>query len=609
MKATIFIIKKVLRFCYRYVIALAFVFLLSSFITLGVNILNKTTVNILINDIRNNHLSITFIFSLAGYLVIWLLSSFIGYIEAFANNIFRLKVDVFMQKLFMKKINETDQELFFDTSFMEKYTFINNNTNRASLFIFKVFTIIFSNIAVIGSSIVIFIIYEPLMILFAAGALVLQSVSTVVITNLQYKLSKKQIKEERIANYLANLFVNKATAKEMRIYNFSNYLLSIWDLNNEKYIKEKIITEDKTDKYNTVTAVINILIRLAAIIILFIGMKQGKYDVGTFIMLYGLSEACKSTLSTLAGNVISGFNEEVKYFKDYYEIVFPVTNNEIKEAQKLIKDHEIDLCLGEFNKLEVKDVSFIYPNSEKLALKNVSLTINKGEIVSILGYNGSGKTTLSKIICGAFTPFKGSVMINGKPINEYPKSSIFKYFGIAPQDYSRFSVSIRDHVGLGYIEKMENTDEIHSAFSKANLYNLINKYENKENTLLGKEYDKNGVELSGGEMQKIILASAYMGNPEILILDEPTASIDPLKEIEMLENFREILSGKTAVLISHRIGFARLADKIIMMRDGEIVEEGSHEQLLEKNGYYAEMFNQQKHLYVTSQKDGERAAI
>ena len=112
MKATIFIIKKVLRFCYRYVIALAFVFLLSSFITLGVNILNKTTVNILINDIRNNHLSITFIFSLAGYLVIWLLSSFIGYIEAFANNIFRLKVDVFMQKLFMKKINETDQELF-----------------------------------------------------------------------------------------------------------------------------------------------------------------------------------------------------------------------------------------------------------------------------------------------------------------------------------------------------------------------------------------------------------------------------------------------------------------------------------------------------------------
>jgi ATP-binding cassette subfamily B protein len=151
---------------------------------------------------------------------------------------------------------------------------------------------------------------------------------------------------------------------------------------------------------------------------------------------------------------------------------------------------------------------------------------------------------------------------------------------------------------LGSIKDKFDEEKLFDAYKKAGILPLINKYKDKDRTVLGKEYDEEGVDLSGGEWQSLVIASAYMGEPEILLMDEPTASIDPLKEMELIGNLRENLKGKTAVLISHRIGFARLADRIIMMQDGKITEEGTHEELLALGGYYASLFNEQKKLYT-----------
>ena len=144
---------------------------------------------------------------------------------------------------------------------------------------------------------------------------------------------------------------------------------------------------------------------------------------------------------------------------------------------------------------------------------------------------------------------------------------------------------------------MKDEDQLQTAYVKAGMDSFINKFENGDRTVLGKEYDDQGIDLSGGEWQRLIIASAYMGEPELLLMDEPTASIDPLKEMELIQNFRENLKGKTAILISHRIGFARLADRIVMMENGRIAEQGTHEELLKNGGYYARLFNEQKKLY------------
>jgi len=156
---------------------------------------------------------------------------------------------------------------------------------------------------------------------------------------------------------------------------------------------------------------------------------------------------------------------------------------------------------------------------------------------------------------------------------------------------------------LGCVDKMFDDDELHQVYEKTNLKDFLSKYKDGENTILGKEYDDNGVDLSGGEWQRLIVAAAHMGEPEILLLDEPTASIDPLLEEEFINNLRMNLQGKTAVLISHRIGFARIADRIVLLNDGKITEQGTHEELLKHNGYYAKLHNEQKKLYTEEESN------
>ena len=594
MKYTVWVLRKVIRFCFKYIIGLMAVFLFSSFITVSVNFLNKLVVNEILQKTSLNYI---FYLILFAFLLVWLLSRFIGYLEAFANNLFRLKVDMFLHKILMKKSVDTEQEMFYCSDFMEKYTYVCSNTNMASTLIFKIITILFSNIAVIFSSILVFFRYEKLLILFVLLVLLLQTLDTIVVSNLRYRLSKEQIKEERISNYLYSLYTNRPTAKEMRIFDFSGFVLSKWRENNSRYINKQIKNDDKNELYNNVVSIFSLLLRFIAIFILVFGVKQGKYDVGTFVMLYGLSLTCSDGVRSLAQNIFSGLFNEARYFKDYYDIVFPITNKEIRENIQDKGKLSVDLCFGEMERLDLKNICYTYPNTSKQVLSNINLYIKKGEIVSILGYNGSGKTTLSKVLYGALSPKEGTVMINNCNINDYPKQEVFKYFGIAPQEYSRFSVSIRDNVRLGCVEKMDDEKEIELAYSKTKLYELFNKYYKKDHTIIGKEYDPEGIELSGGEMQRVVITSAYMGTSEVLILDEPTASIDPIKEVEMLRDFREALSGKTAILISHRIGFARIGDRIVIMQDGEIVEDGTHDELLNSGGLYAIMFEAQRKLY------------
>ncbi len=598
MKATIWVLRKVLRYRVKYVIFLAFVFLLSSFVTVGINVVNREIVDSLTNGEVFNSIQMIIISLLVIYVFLNIFSMFMGYLQALGNNIFRLKVDVFIQKLLMKKSTEIRQERFLDSSFSDEYTFVFNNTYKTSSYIFKLFSLIFGNIAIVVSSLVIFVRNEPNLIIFSLLSFLVQTGCTIVTTKLSFRLSKTQIRKERIASYFSDLMTNKSAAKEMRVFRFIEKIIQNWKKNNDSYIKEQIKVEDKNRLVSLIVSIINVLIRLSSILILIFGLKNGGYSIGTFVMLFGLIQTVNSQIGSITGQFFSGFFNEGEYFRDLYMLVYPVSNEYIKESLTSEYPTDVSLPLGKFESLELRDVSFIYPGTIKKAVDRVNLIIRKGEIVSILGLNGSGKTTLSKIICGAYVPSSGNVLINGQNISNYQMEEIFKYFGFAPQDYSKFSLSIKDNVRIGRIEQMNNNKEIEEAYTKAGLESFIQKYEQKDEIILGKEYDESGVDISGGERQKIVIASAYMGNPEVLILDEPTASIDPLSEMKMLQSFRDNLKDKTAILISHRIGFAKLADRILIMKNGKIIESGSHEELLELNGFYAEMFNMQKELYI-----------
>lgn len=598
MKRSFWVLKKAIRFCFPYIFVNIFLVALSTAFNFLINLVNKNIVNELAKGVEIGILSKTFIGLLISYLLLYTFQRVYSFLGAFGNNFYRLKVDELFHSIFMYKSNITPQEKFFDPKFMELYSFVNKNTNKISSYIDGLIQLLFANLGTVFGSIVIFAVYEPFLIIYISLTVLLSFGLNGYFSRKEYELEKRQIAEQRFSNYYRGLLTDRKPAKELRIYKTQRFFYEKWQSIYQKLRLEKLDLDLKKIKLGNLHAILRLASRIIAVFLLLIGVYHNRYDLGTFVMLFTLSQNFIGQAEIFAKIMMRGGYKNVKYLNDYFDFVTPITNNEIKSIKKnfsAVKD--VVLPFGNFQELEVNDASFTYPSGDKFAVENVSFRLRKGEIVSILGYNGSGKTTLSKLITGSIVPQTGTITLNGVPITTENQQSLFHYFGIAPQEFPRFAISIRDVVGLGQIEEIDNQEMIDSAYRKANLIDFISQYPLGEHTVLGKQYDENGVDLSGGEWQRLTIASAYMGQPEILILDEPTASIDPLKEMEMIKDLRKNLEGKTAILISHRIGFARLADRIIVMSDGKIREQGTHQELLNKNGSYAAFFCAQKELY------------
>lgn len=595
MKETFWVLRKIFRNCSRYIIGYVFIALLSTAITVGVNLLNRSLLNRLVQDTAGGSLSGASLGLAVSYIAAWLCSTFIGFFLAFGNNLFRLKVDVFLQKLFMYKSIRTDQDRFFDSRFMDSYTFISSNAYRGSYFMLRLMDVLFQNTAVVVSALALYAFYAPFLLAYTFLAAAIYGFSVFSISRKQYELGRQQINTERRMGYFKNLFKEKNTAKEMRIFGTGAHFFRIWEGANAAYRKERLDMDNKGADYRNIAALVDYGLYAGMVFTLLYSVKAGGCDVGTFVMLMGMVSQCNRSIKSIVGMAMQGLAEDVRYFQEYYSFVAPMTNEEIRRCVR--GEGTARQSDEPFRGLEVRDVSYTYPNGGKKAVDGVSLKVEKGEVVSILGYNGSGKTTLVKMIYRALSPGFGEIAMNNRDYRAWSPEDIYRFFGIAPQEFSCYALSLRRNVGLGRVECMEEEERLERAYGDAGLQPLIRKLPFGEETILGKEYDAEGILLSGGEQQKVVLASAYMGEPEVLVLDEPTASIDPFQEMEMLRNFRETLKGRTGILVSHRIGFARLADRIVMMRGGKIVEQGSHEELLEKKGYYWEMYSSQKELY------------
>mgnify|MGYP001033012935 FL=1 len=250
---------------------------------------------------------------------------------------------------------------------------------------------------------------------------------------------------------------------------------------------------------------------------------------------------------------------------------------------------------------EVIEVS-LAPGHEKYVLKNINLTIEAGSKLAVVGINGAGKTTLTKLLMRLYEPTEGRILLNGVDVKKYDRDTYFKIFAPVFQNIEIFAFPVWQNISM----KPENeTDKNRTmeALERSGLDEKINKYENKIDTMLLRIFDPNGVDLSGGERQRLAMARALYQNREVLVLDEPTAALDALAEDRMYQEFNQMVKGKTAIFISHRLSSTRFCDKIVMFEDGRIIEEGTHEQLINANGKYRNMFQVQAQYY--KDKEGE----
>jgi ATP-binding cassette, subfamily B, bacterial len=246
--------------------------------------------------------------------------------------------------------------------------------------------------------------------------------------------------------------------------------------------------------------------------------------------------------------------------------------------------------------IEFRNVTFTYPGKTEPALRDVSFTIRPGEAVALVGQNGAGKTTVVKLLTRLYDPDEGQILLDGHDLREYDLESLHAAIGVIFQDYVTYFFSARDNIGVGRLEDIEQVELIEQAAAKSGAAGVIEKLPKGYDTTLGRWFDE-GYQLSGGEWQKVALARAFMRDAEILVLDEPTASLDARAEYEIFARMKELSRGKMTVFISHRFSTVRLADRIFVVEENTIKESGTHEELLALHGTYAELFNLQAEAY------------
>lgn len=400
-----------------------------------------------------------------------------------------------------------------------------------------------------------------------------------------YKFEKEQHRNSRYIEYLYSLIFDKSAAKELRLYNVGDCLI-------DKYIKLQSDFSKTQDSFKNKISIKNLLFelpeRLVQVLIKVVTVYDiinNKLTLGDYTYISGvfenLGKSCISFANSFA--LIIGFNEKISDFRYYFE----------QKNTKILEGHNI---LEKIESIQFENVNFAYPNSE-VVLKNVSFRITKNEKCMLVGLNGSGKTTIIKLLTRYYEPQSGRILINNNPICKYTVESVRACMAVVFQDFNIFSFTLRENVAIGDFKKINDDIGIKSALDKSNFNNVEYLREKNLDLYIGRNFEESGVELSGGQCQKVAVARALIREADMMILDEPTSAMDPVAESEILDLYSDLYSNKTLLMVSHRLSAAISMDKIIFMNHGEIKSIGRHSDLYNSDLQYKKIFDFQANKY------------
>ena len=509
------------------------------------------------------------------------------------------RVRALYYKLFLFKIYRTKQDAFYRSKVLNEVQFIEGQLDQISktalLLLTRLSMALFTLVLTTASMVVIdwFIIAAVIMMA------VMISLSNRYFTQKKIALNCDHMSDERRANYFKSLLTTREHAKEIHLSANKAWFLNKWQDSFQNLYHAKLSFAAKSIILGDCVRIIEALFPYLCALYLVYLLSVDMISSGEAIFLTGLVGTLKWSVKQLIDLLTKDIYEKMEVIEKFENFL----GNTMADCyEELEHDQAAPKVSGEermepFDEIIVDHVSYTYSNADRPAVRDISLKIKKGEIISILGYNGSGKTTLSKVINGLLHDYEGRVLFHDKDIRDMDAERYYQYFGNVYQDFAKYKMSFGENISVGDVEHLEDAARIAEVMHIVNLDDVVEGFANGTDTKLGKDLYADGADLSGGQWQRIAIARACMGSKEILIFDEPTAAIDPWEEENLLQNLRSILNGRTAVLLSHRIGFARLADTIYMMQEGQIVEQGSHEELLRMNGLYSQFFFAQQKLY------------
>ena len=430
--------------------------------------------------------------------------------------------------------------------------------------------------------------FNPWLILLLVVAVIPAFLGESHFNERSYSLVHGWTPERRELDYLRLTGASDETAKEVKIFGLSGFLIDRFrELSNRFYADNRLLAI-KRASWGTVFAALGSAGYYGAYLFIVIRTVNGHISIGDLTFYAGSFARMRGLLESIL-NRFAGIAEGALYLQDFFDF-FEIKPHIAPQAQSRPFPHPIR------EGFVFDQVGFKYSHSDKWAIRDLSFTLQAGEKLALVGENGAGKTTLVKLLARLYDPTEGRILLDGYDLREYDPADLRREIGVIFQDFVKFQMTAAHNIAVGRIEEKQNEARIRSSAAQSLADTVINKLPEGYNQMIGRRFAK-GVDLSGGEWQKIALGRAYMRDAQLLILDEPTAALDARAEHEVFQRFAELTQGKTAVLISHRFSTVRMADRILVIERGHLLEIGSHQELLARNGRYAELFQLQARGY------------
>lgn len=587
-KSVFFCWKNIMKYSRKWSFVLILIALISSFSVL----INARVLENMINALSSGSIT-SEIYQL---IALWIISVLAMNLFSLLNKYINIHINDEMEKNFLPVVIDKYSKLEYcqyeSNETQNLFQHVNSSSYRDIVSILNISINIVSSIITIAEVVYIFT-RAVWWIGIIAGILTVPLIYfNLMAAYIEMKQRWTMTKDIRKRYYFQSLFADKNSLQEIKVFNSKDYFIDESEkltlaINDE--LKTNIGKVTKLKLFFTITICIFtvLVIGLSSMMII-----SQQLQLGTFVILISSIAIFVDAEQRLSNSVSSivRTSESINLIFEFFKL------NEIKNI--ILHDvPDVKKELEQRKAIEFEHVYFSYPNCSNVVLKDITFSIDKGEIVSFVGINGSGKSTIIKLMCGLYKPDSGTIRINGMDISEMPMEQIGKELSAVFQDGQRYMLSLRENVGFGNIANIQNDAMLTEALTLAGAKDLF-QLEKGLDQNLGTICD-DAVDLSGGQWQRVLIARAFVGEASIILFDEPTSSLDPIAECELYNTIRESLLSvkKTSILISHRLASCVLSDKIMVLKDGRIHESGSHVELMENKGYYAEMFLKQQSWY------------
>ncbi len=492
----------------------------------------------------------------------------------------------------MYKSREVDLASFDLPEFYEKFENAKREAGSRPIHILNANFTIISTVISMASFVVALISVSP----WAPLIILAMSIPTALI-NFRYR--KKNFwymrwhsKERRQMNYYSNLMTNKDMVKEIRLFHLSDLFIGRYYDTFKVYfrgLKKLFVEEGLLHMCMTViTTTINCLLFLY----IAKGVAEGRYEVGDYSFYTGALSSISGGIGTLISTTASIYEGTL-----FIDNLISFMNEKPTIVPALPEPRRVEHHTG--HTIEFQHVSFVYPGTERKVINDVSFTLDPGDTCVLVGLNGAGKTTLIKLLTRLYDPTEGRILLDGHDLKEYSVEDLYSMFGIIFQDFGKYAVNVRENIQFGQLERDATEEDVHLAAEQSAADQFIDALPDKYDTPLMRYFEENGIELSIGQWQKLSIARAFYSDSDVIILDEPTASLDAIAEQEIYNQFDRLRKDKTTIFVSHRLSSATVANKIIVLEQGAIVEIGNHSELMKKHGTYYELFSTQAKRYIT----------